>query len=101
MFGDPETRVAEGLAWPPNRGRYPSLRGSRRFGDADKVEYRESGHVPRITHGIAQSWHRSIARDASEKRRMAVAVAVREKPEPLQRQLTWWALAFPLIMLVP
>ena len=31
---------------------------------------------------------------------MAVAVAVREKPEPLQRQLTWWALAFPLIMLV-
>ena len=31
---------------------------------------------------------------------MAVAVAVREKQEPLERQLTWWALIFPAVMIV-
>jgi len=31
---------------------------------------------------------------------VAVAVALRDKPESLQRQLTWWALVFPLIMVV-
>ena len=31
---------------------------------------------------------------------MAVAVAARETPEPLERQLTWWTLVFPAIMVV-
>jgi hypothetical protein len=31
---------------------------------------------------------------------MAVAVAARETPQPLVRQLTWWTLIFPAIMIV-
>lgn len=31
---------------------------------------------------------------------MAVAVATRETPQPLERQLTWWALIFPAVMVV-
>jgi hypothetical protein len=37
---------------------------------------------------------------SSETRVVAVAVAVRETSEPLHRQVTWWALAFPIVMVV-
>jgi hypothetical protein len=51
-----------------------------------------------ITRATGETWHRSIAHGASEK--PGVDVALREKPEPLQRQLTWWALIFPAILIV-
>lgn len=41
-----------------------------------------------------------MARAISEARGVTAAVAVRETSEPLQRQLTWWALIFPAIMVV-
>jgi hypothetical protein len=47
---------------------------------------------------MGESWHRSIARTTSEK--PGVDAALREKPDSLQRQLTWWALVFPAILLV-
>jgi hypothetical protein len=51
-----------------------------------------------ITQPNHESWHRSIATGTSERPGVDAAIAMREKPQPLLRQLTWWALVLPAIM---